>query len=192
MIIELLEFGYNYNRQAIIGGNMPNLRRLFKIPVLLIDKGVKIGIVEDCVIDTNKDIIKAFLLNKPIDNSKSNLFGILFENVFSIGDDAIMIRHEKFLQDLSPFFRHDHYYFGSNLFEKNIYTETGFGLGTLSDIVFNEQTGEMISYEVSDGLISDILYGRIYFAVPKAQVIGENMLIVPERTNEPGNTYHKY
>jgi uncharacterized protein YrrD len=63
---------------------------------------------------------------------------------------------------------------------KTIYTETGLYLGMLGDIFFQPATGELTGYEVSDGVISDFLFGRKAMPLPQAQMVHPNRLLVPE------------
>jgi len=168
---------------------MPNLRSLFGLPVLSVDLGRQLGKVEEFIIDSQMTELKALLTTKPdfsqdcqniLETDGQNLFGALFTNLFRIGPDAVMVRNERAVEDLSLFCRTDCFYYSSRLLDKPIYTNTGFSLGVLADIVFDETTGEIYTYQISDGIFFDILYGRRLMPPPKAQVVGADMLIVPD------------
>jgi uncharacterized protein YrrD len=50
----------------------------------------------------------------------------------------------------------------------------------LTDALFDSSTGEIKAYEISDGLIADLLYGRKRMPLPQAQVVSQDRIIIPE------------
>jgi uncharacterized protein YrrD len=168
---------------------MPNLRNLIGMPVMSADSGKCIGKVEELIIDSDMTSIKALLTVKPdfsqtgqniLETDTQELFGVYLTNLFHIGQDAVMVRNDRAIEDLSLFCITDCFYYSSKLFDKPIYTDTGLSLGVLADIDFDESTGEIYTYQISDGIFFDILYGRRLMPPPKAQVVGRDMLIVPD------------
>lgn len=167
---------------------MANLRKLFKLPVLATESGRQIGKVEEIIIAKEMAAVKALLLTKPdfkeegilFNTEGQELYGIIFTDLFRIGADAVMVRTDKDVENLALFCQSDYFHYSSRLFDKPIYTETGFSLGVLVDIIFDELTGEINTYQISDGIFADILYGRRLMPLPKAQVVGKDMLIVPD------------
>lgn len=156
---------------------MYRITEIVGLPVLSLDDGKQIGEVQDLVVDISKSSVCGLMVNCVAWLSECRM--VVFCDVFRIGSDAIMLRDASCLQPLDQMnmpgcFRvHD-------LAGKTIYTETGLYLGMLADIFFLPTTGELTGYEVSDGIISDFLFGRKAMPLPQVQMIHPNRLLVPE------------
>lgn len=157
---------------------MQKLNDLLGLPVLECETGSKIGEVREVILDLDMAAVWGLLVNLS-DRSQSNE-GILFRDVFSIGRDAVTLRIKEAVIDLTTFLETESLRSLQKLVNKTIFTEAGLNLGVLVDILFDVTTGEVKGYEVSDGIITDFIHGRMMMPLPQAQVIGEDKLIVPE------------
>lgn len=157
---------------------MQKLRDLFGLPVLIIGTGVQIGEVKEVILDLEHAAVRGILLSDA--TWFSNDQGILFKDIFRVGRDAVMVRAAYAIQELSMTKMPGIVYHLCDLLDKQIYTETGVSIGVLVDAIYNEATGEIKAYEISDGLITDLLYGRKIMPLPQAQVVGQDKLIVPD------------
>lgn len=157
---------------------MQKLNDLLGLPVLECETGSKIGEVREVILDLDRAAVWGMLLNLT-EGSQTNE-GILFRDVYNIGRDAVTIRITDMVTDLTSFLETDSLQCLQKLVNKTIFTEAGLNLGVLVDILFDVTTGEVKNYEVSDGIITDFIHGRMVMPLPQAQVIGEDKLIVPE------------
>lgn len=157
---------------------MQKLRDLLGLPVLELDTGTRIGEVREVVLDVEMASVLAILIAGT--NWFADSQGIMFHNLFSIGRDAVTIRNRDVVQQLDILKNQSCTYQGKDLLNKGIFTETGFNLGALVDIILDATTGEIKAYEISDGIITDLIHGRMLMPLPQAQVVGKDRLIVPD------------
>ncbi len=157
---------------------MQKLREMFGLPVLITGTGTQIGEVKEVIVDLEQAVVRGIVLAGA--NWFTNGQGIVFEDLFRVGRDAIMVRATYAVRELTPAIMPGIVYYLNNLLDKQIYTDTGLSLGILVDALYDGTTGEIKAYEVSDGLITDLLYGRKVMPLPQAQVVGQDKLIVPD------------
>lgn len=160
---------------------MYRITELIGLPVLSLDDGTQIGEVQDLVVDISQTVVRGLLVSSETWFSECRT--ILFCDIFRIGHDAIMLRDASILQPMSVL-EVEGYFRVQNLTGKTIYTETGLYLGMLADIFFQPTTGELIGYEVSDGVVSDFLFGRKAMPLPQVQIVHPNRLLVPEAMSQ--------
>jgi uncharacterized protein YrrD len=158
---------------------MQRLRDLVGLPLLETETGTKIGQVKDVVLN----IEEARVYGVTIDGDKKDLFekGIFFVDLLSLGRDAIMVRNHSVIHQCAAIFEITSIYYIRELFQKEIVTEDGLRIGILVDIFFDTSTGEMKWYQVSDNLVTDLLYGRKMMPLPTIQIVGNDKVIVPEK-----------
>ena len=160
---------------------MYRITELIGLPVLSLDNGKQVGEVQDLVVEIGNPVIRGLLISDEAWFSKSQ--SVCFADVFRIGADAIMLRDASCLSPHTLLEREGCLRV-QELIEKTIYTETGLYLGIVSDIFFVPLTGELIGYEVSDGILADFLFGRKAMPLPQAQVAHSNRLLVPEAMSQ--------
>jgi uncharacterized protein YrrD len=158
---------------------MQKIRDILGLPVLETQNGIQIGEVQEVIIDIDQATVRGIIV------ANANWFtseqGIKFSDLYSIGHDAVMVRSADVVQAVSEFIIPDsHVYHLNELLDKHIFTETGLQLGTLVDLGFEPLTGEIKIYHVSDGVLTDLLYGRMSLPLPQAQIVGQDKVIVPE------------
>lgn len=157
---------------------MRKIKELLGLPVLDLSTGKQVGEVKDVVIDTDKFLMVGILL------SHANWFhtgkGILTEHIHSIGDDSITINNETVIVDEQEIAKAQHICLCDEMLGKQIVTNAGTTLGTLSDIFVDGATGTLTGYEISDSVIRDLLEGRRAMPLPPTQQIGEETVIIPD------------
>lgn len=156
---------------------MDKISYVLGLPVLEMETGNQIGAVQEVVLDIEQATVEGIILNHSQHEQDTE---IAFQNIYSIGSDAVIVKITAELEN-ADFQSHDtsHHRF-SDLCNKKIYTETGLLLGVLVDIFFDNATGELQGFQVSDGIVADMLYGRRMMPLPQAQVIGQDKMIVPD------------
>jgi len=157
---------------------MEKLRGIIGLPVLETETGMQIGEVVEVVLNIEESKICGFVIAD--ERWSATKHAIAFNDVFSLGRDAIMVRNQHAIGQLSTILSGEHPYYLRDLFDKQIFTDSGFCLGVLVDIGFDNGTGEMKWYQVSDGIIADLLDGRMNMPLPQTQIIGQDKVIVPE------------
>jgi uncharacterized protein YrrD len=156
---------------------MHRLQDLLGLPLLETETGTQIGQIKDVVLH----IEEARVYGVTIDEEKQKAFemGIAYVDLLSVGRDAVMVRNHSVMHQCASIFEITSNYYVKELFKKEIITEDGLRLGILVDIFFDTSTGEMKWYQISDSLVSDLLYGRRIMPLPKIQIVGKDTVIVP-------------
>ena len=157
---------------------MQKLRYVIGLPVLETETGKQIGEISEVIVDIEAALVCGFII------AGSNWFAsesiIAFEDLFSLGRDAMMVRNQHVLRQLNMQVIHNNKYYLRDLFDKQIFTDSGLRLGVLADILFDHITGEIKWYQISDSIITDLLYGRMMMPLPQTQTVGQDKVIVPE------------
>lgn len=158
---------------------MEKIGSIIGLPVLEIETGAQVGEIGEVLVDIEGAILYGLLVNG------GNWFAseqvIVFGDLLSLGRDAVMICNHHVIRELEPLSSVNYKYYSRDLFSKEIFTDVGRRLGILTDIIFNNLTGEIKWYQVSDSMISDLLYGRMLMPLPETQIIGLDKVIVPEK-----------
>jgi len=158
---------------------MQKLRYVIGLPVLTTETGTQIGEIAEVIVDIQAAFVCSFIIAGAKWFAADSI--IAFEDLSSLGRDAMMVRNRHVLRQLhAPQVVHRDKYYLRNLFDKQIFTDSGLRLGVLSDILFDNITGEIKWYQVSDSIITDLLYGRMMMPLPQTQTVGQDKVIVPE------------
>ncbi|WP_378955596.1 PRC-barrel domain-containing protein [Pelosinus sp. sgz500959] len=157
---------------------MEKLGSIIGLPILETETGMQVGEVGELLLDVEGAILCALIING------GNWFAsekiIAFRDLFSLGRDAVMVCNHHVIHELEDFHMTNHTYHLKDLCDKEIMTDTGLRLGVLKDIIFDRITGEIKWYQVSDSMITDVLYGRMLMPLPQVQIVGQGKVIVPE------------
>jgi len=158
---------------------MHKLRYTLGLPVLETETGTQLGEIIESIVDIETTAVYGFVIRGGSLFKAESI--VVFEDLVSLGRDALMLRSGEVIHP-HPLDSQllDHKYYLRDLFDKQIFTDSGLRLGVLVDIVFDPITGEMKWYQVSDSIITDLLYGRMLMPLPEAQMIGADKVIVPE------------
>lgn len=149
---------------------------LIGLPLISTSQGDKLGNVQEIILNVKKGVITGFVLDKG---------GFLREKkivdagqIKSIGDSAITVPfHElKYDSELENYSNCINY---KNIIGKPVYTHCGKSLGIIQDILVNEENGHIVGFEVSEGIIHDILEGRGIIPLPKSTIYGKDTVVVP-------------
>lgn len=155
---------------------MQKMRDLLGLPILEIETGIQIGEVREVILDIGMASVIGIMVSgssRFTDNQ-----GFFFHDLFSLGRDAVTVRNSH--QAIAEIVSSEATCSLKELLNKQIFTEAGLNLGVLVDVFFEASTGEIKAYQVSDGIITDLIHGRRLMPLPQVQVVGGDKLIVPE------------
>lgn len=152
---------------------MRRTREIVGLPVLNLKSGDQIGWVQDVVFDKDSREISGVLLeNAHIFRSSK---GIPREVVAAVGKDAITVS-DHVVQDI----------LGIKWSEKvgnQVFTQGGEAKGTIEDVFLDDLAKNVIGFEVSDGLFSDLMEGRGTILQENVMVDGKDVLIVEDQVS---------
>jgi len=146
---------------------------LVNLPVINLTSGSQITKVNDIILNADEDVLKGFLCDNKL---------LALEKIKNLGKDAIMVEGDDLdllLESVkvplsSPLFLPEY------VLATPIVTEQGEYVGTVGDILIEESTGRIVGYEVSDGLLKDLVRGRGTITVPQIITYGEDAVVVKE------------
>lgn len=148
--------------------------------------GAQVGKVKDLLFDHDTDELVSLVLEN------KDLFGLMdavvvpLRNVVNLGGDVIVVLDKSAAMHLKDDPR-------SNTLSQRetalsgtqVLSTNGQKLGTLADMVLDEQTGRVTGYQVSEGFFADTLHGKKFIGAPPGLAIGTNAAIAsPEAAAE--------
>lgn len=146
------------------------------------DDGTQLGRVRDLIFDHETDQVLALVLGE------RDLFGLIdaqivvWHEVQSVGSDVVLVRSGASrirLQDDERVRHIAETHRETALSGTQIITTDGKHLGTLADMVIDENTGRVMGYEVSGGGVADTLRGKQFLPSPPNLDIGRDAAIAP-------------
>ena len=158
---------------------MQKLSDVIGLPVLETASGSQIGEVQEVVLDYAKRVVTGVIVSEATWFNHDR--GILFQDFVSFEQYAINVHDGKVVRDFSGVLDLVDIYGFQAIVGKEIYTTQGNYLGILADFVFDPSTGHVKLLELSDGMMTDFVYGRMAVPLTSALDVMENRLIVSER-----------
>lgn len=157
---------------------MEKLGSIIGLPIVETETGTQIGEIGEIVVNVEEAILFGLIISGSNWFSGENI--ITFEEVASVGRDAVMISNHHVIRSIDTLSIANYNYYLRDLLNKEIITDGGLRLGILTNIMINSVTGEIKWYEISDSMVMDLLYGRMIMPLPQVQIVGQDKVIVPE------------
>lgn len=146
-------------------------RELLGLPVIEQGSGHRWGEIQDLVLDHEQQDVKGYLLDKGSWFHAPKQIEVT--SISQVAEDAFIAAGEPVSVKI------DKPCLVSSLGGKPVQTVSGRQLGTIQDVLLDDQCRTIIGYEISDGFISDVLSGRA--VIFKHNVLGyERDLVVVE------------
>ena len=146
--------------------------------IVTLDSGERVDSVRDLIFDEQGNHVLALLIDEGGWFHAARV--IPFTSVKSIGEDAVMIASADDVVSA----RDDATIAAameskSGLAGLNLLTSDGKELGRIADVFFDETSGQVVGYEATGGLFSDLSSGRTFVPAPESVIIGAEAAIVP-------------
>ena len=170
--------GNNSSTVSAGGSYMEKLGSIIGLPIVETETGTQIGEIGEIVVNVEEAILFGLIISGSNWFSGENI--ITFEEVASVGRDAVMISNHHVIRSIDTLSIANYNYYLRDLLNKEIITDGGLRLGILTNIMVNSVTGEIKWYEISDSMVMDLLYGRMIMPLPQVQIVGQDKVIVPE------------
>ena len=149
--------------------------------IIAFDTGKRVAKILDLIFDQETNQLLGFLVDE------GGLFHsvkvIPLNQVRAIGPDVIVIPGQgsivsaKDVPQIQTVLEHKLVLQGNRMI-----TTDGRHLGSIVDLYFNDQTGNIEGYETSGGLLADTYSGRSFIPAPKTVKIGREVTFVPPET----------
>jgi uncharacterized protein YrrD len=146
------------------------------LPVVSLNDGEELGKVIDILIDRTE--IAGLIVDK--NGWLNDHLYLLMKNIHSIGNNALIVEDENKLASYDKkkiqFFS---LYRGSkNITGKILMSTEGEKLGLVEDVYFDEELGNIVGYEVTDGFIADLKEGKRVLKTTAPLTVGEEILVI--------------
>lgn len=150
--------------------------------VMNVKTGEIVGKVQDLLFD-REGRLKGLLLEKKYWFAKVPYLPV--SQILSVGEDVVTIDQEPDLNTESIEEGWVHLVHGHQKMKGvPVITSSGTQLGILEDVYFQEELGNIIGYEISDGFFSDLMEGRRMIEHPNKLFIGKDAFVVHQDENE--------
>ncbi|WP_424951902.1 PRC-barrel domain-containing protein [Deinococcus sp.] len=146
--------------------------------IVTLDGGERVDSVHDLIFDEQGNRVLALLVDEGGWFHAAKV--VAFSSVRSIGEDAVMIASADDVVSAR-----DNAVIAAAMESKsglaglNLLTTDGKDLGRIADVFFDETTGQVVGYEATGGLFSDLSSGRTFVPAPESVTIGAEAAIVP-------------
>ena len=147
--------------------------------MISLSEAAKLGVVGDVVIDPERRSVVALVIDDAVGRASARV--LPFESIRGLGPDAVIVESESSAtetRDLAGI--HTLIDGPVRMVGLEVLTEDGRLVGLVSDVVIDEVSGRIESYEVSGGLLRDLLRGRSHVRAGEPRRVGQRLMIVPE------------
>ena len=153
-------------------------KELLGRPVVAMSNGAQVDNVHDVVFDHQGNRVLALLVEEGGWFSAAK--AVPFGRVQSIGEKAVMIAAPEDVVNTGrdPVLK-EALAGKTNLIGMTLLTTDGETLGKITDVYFDERSGQVEGYEASGGLFADMTNGRTFIPAPQSIQIGQDSAIVP-------------
>lgn len=146
-------------------------RDLINLPVIDADSGKHLGTVRELVLERDHRV-RGLIFISP---AQETLY-LPLNGAVQIGRDAVLARSRAVAARQEDHADRPQIRCAGSW----VMTDSGVTLGTVEDIIFEEEQGKIVGLEVSDGYVKDLLTGRRILAVDAIRTFGGETLIVNE------------
>lgn len=154
---------------------MRKTRLWIGMPVLEIETGERVGVVVDVYFDENHKTKTLVIERAGLLAGKA---AIPYGEIKSVGEDAITIDSAAVREDWQLKMGERCLLTGEDAWVgKELFTEDGSILGMVADVYIGEESDNIIGYEVSDGLLADLVAGRKWLPFVHTVQIGEQIIV---------------
>ncbi|WP_408954800.1 PRC-barrel domain-containing protein [Natroniella sp. ANB-PHB2] len=149
-------------------------QELIGLPIVELEEGELVGKVVDILFSPQqKQLLGVAVENKKV-WKKARL--IPQQKLYILGKDIIIIDNKRNLNQVEKSVESLNY--GASVMGKEVITEQGEVLGVVEDVIV-DQKQNLLGYELTDGLIQDILTGRKVILFDKIELAyGQDIIIV--------------
>lgn len=145
--------------------------------IISYNDGSKVGAVKDLIIGPDNENITALLSAEG--GLLSSARAVAYEHIVSFGKDAVVIADARAVMPTDNLPEVDSVMSkNEKLLGKKVFTETGDEHGTVDDVFFDEQSGQILGYEVGGGLFKNVQRGTSYLPLEDIVNIGPDVVLI--------------
>lgn len=148
------------------------------LKIITLQDGREVGKVKDIIFNPDSQYVEALLIDEGGVLRDTKVIDL--PTIKSIGKDAVIIDQEQTIKkaddipkEVVDIAKGDTY-----LTKTKIMTETGDELGQISDVYFDEKTGKVTEFEVSQGVFQNAASGKKRVKITDIVTVGKDSTIV--------------
>ena len=149
---------------------MKSVHDILELPVIDAKGGKRIGVIIDVVLEPGVNQIAGVIVS-----DKEQEYLIAPQQLYSLGTDYIIIKEDEHFLEVNS----EELLTAKEMIGTPVVTNSGDSLGVVKDILLTE-VGQLNGYELSDGLIQDILTGREILAADEKISYGDQKIIIKD------------
>ncbi|HHT02266.1 MAG TPA: hypothetical protein GXZ96_06210 [Firmicutes bacterium] len=142
--------------------------------VVDLETGTEVGIVRELIIDSSLRRMTGLLVEVP---AAGGVAALSLRSVFALENDTVTIRSFQDLQVPQGREVNGAKHLCRQLIGRRVLTPDGRECGVVEDLVVDPFSGDLAGYELSAGLISDILEGRKMLPAGEITFLGRDVII---------------
>jgi uncharacterized protein YrrD len=131
---------------------------VLNLPVICADSGRKAGVVKDILFSSEERQVKALLLEREGVSVKKRV--IFLSELISLGGDAAIVDSAGCVADMDRASFRNNFKDEGSLIGLRVFSKAGGEVGVVRDVIFDCRTGRIEGFEISDGLLQDVMHGR--------------------------------
>ncbi len=131
---------------------------VLNLPVICADSGRKAGVVKDILFSPEEKQVKALLLERSGVSVRKRV--VFLRELISLGDDAAIVDNAGCVSDMDRVSFKRYFKDEGSLIGLKVFSKAGGEVGVVRDVIFDYRTGRIEGFEISDGLLQDVMHGR--------------------------------
>jgi len=149
-------------------------------PIITFDTGRRLASVEDLLVDPERNQVLALLIDSGAVFASAKV--VPYGHIKSIGENAIVVPKHDVIYQVSRIPELKRVMDRRTVKGMRVYSETGDRLGTVGDMIIDDQTGEVLYYEVTGGALGDAMKGKRTIVPAEILNMGERVLYIAAAT----------
>lgn len=155
-------------------------REIISLPVISLKGNKQIGEVKDIVYDCGAGVLGYIIENG---GWLKECKVLLHQDVLKIDGEAITIADEALIKKLSAFPEiKEACKKGGDVRGRRVEKQDGSYVGVVQDLVLQDFSGPITGYEISDGIIQDLLDGRSTIPSQEIEIYEDRLVVNREET----------
>lgn len=154
-----------------------DMKRLKGTAIVDMERGEKVGTVDDLVVDGSQRSIIALLVSGGGILHRARRY-LPYTRISSVGDDAVMIQSDRVISETHGGDKPGYHSIGS-IGNLRVVTDTGTFVGKVATAHFDPPTGSVTEVEVGSGGLGGLFSSSTRIGTESIISIGEDVVIVP-------------
>lgn len=151
---------------------------VLNLPVICADSGKKAGVIRDILFSAEERQVKALLLEREGISVKKRV--VFLSELISLGGDAAIVNSDGCVSEMDRASFRNSFKDEGSLIGLRVFSKAGGEVGVVRDVIFDWRTGRIEGFEISDGLLQDVMHGRMLLPLFGKVELGKEFAVVEQ------------